>query len=332
MSAMAIGTLFAQLRAELVPLVNSSIEQGAADDSCLKQFFPEQEQLDFGRGCITDYGYDFQRGRQDKTPHPFMTKFSLGDVRITTRVDENDLNNALFSTLHEAGHAMYEQGINLEFEGTPLGTGTSSGVHESQSRLWENVVGRSLGFWVHYYPRLQEQFPQQLGDISLDTFYRAINKVQRSLIRTESDELTYNLHVMIRFDLELAMLEGVLAVEELPAAWHARYQSDLGLHAPSEVNGVMQDMHWFGGLIGGAFQDYTLGNIMNSAFYEAALKAHPEIPVQIEQGEFATLHGWLKENIYQHGRKFTADELIQRVTGGPLTIDPYMRYLRTKFG
>ena len=171
-----------------------------------------------------------------------------------------------------------------------------------------------------------------MGFVSLNSFYRAINKVQRSLLRTEADELTYNLHIMIRFDLELAMLEGTLEIEDLPEAWHARYQSDLGLHAPDDTDGLLQDMHWFCFLIGGVFQGYTLGNIMKGAFYEAALKAHPEIPSQIERGEFATLHRWLKENIYWHGRKFTPDELIQRVTGGPLTIDPYLRYLKNKFG
>ena len=332
MNARSISALFAQLRAELVPLVQSALQREPADDSCLKQYFPGPEQLAFGRQCIEDYGFDFQRGRQDQTPHPYMITFAHGDIRITTRVDEYDLNNALFSTLHEAGHAMYEQGIDPNFDRTPLFNGASSGVHESQSRTWENIVGRSYGFWTHYYPKLQSQFPQQLGTVSLDDFYKAINKVQRSLIRTESDELTYNLHVMIRFDLELALLEGELALEDLPAAWHERYQSDLGLRAPDDIDGVLQDVHWFNGIIGGAFQGYTLGNIMSATFYNAALQAHPNIPAQIEQGQFATLHQWLRENIYQHGRKFTAEELIQRATDGPLTIEPYMAYLRTKFG
>jgi carboxypeptidase Taq len=261
-----------------------------------------------------------------------MTKFSLGDVRITTRVKENNLGEALFSTLHESGHAMYEQGINLDYEGTPLADGASAGVHESQSRLWENIVGRSRGFWSHTYPRLQATFPDQLGDVPLDAFYRAINKVQRSLIRTDADEVTYNLHVMIRFDLELALLEGNLSVKDLPETWDARYDSDLGTRAPDHRDGVLQDVHWYGGLVGGAFQGYTLGNIMGALFYDQALAAHPEIPAGIEQGQFGTLHGWLKENIYQHGSKFTANELIERVSGGPLTIEPYIRYLRTKFG
>lgn len=330
--AESIRALFAELRQQLVPVVQAITAQETADDSCLHQSFPPDEQLAFGRAIIEQYGYDFNRGRQDMTHHPFMTKFSLGDVRITTRVKEDDLSEALFSTLHEAGHALYEQGINQEFEGTPLAGGTSSGVHESQSRLWENLVGRSRGFWVNRYPKLRAAFPQQLGTVSLDTFYRAINKVSRSLIRTDADEVTYNLHVMIRFDLELQLLEGTLAVKDLPEVWHGRYQSDLGLQAPDDRDGVLQDVHWFGGWIGGAFQGYTLGNIMSASFFDQAVQAYPDILAQIEQGEFSALHTWLKKNVYQHGSKFTADELVKRVTGAPLTIEPYMRYLRTKFG
>ena len=332
MKAESVRAVFADLREQLVPLVQAITAQEPADDSCLHASYPEDEQLAFGWQIAQDYGYDTNRGRQDKTHHPFMTKFSLGDVRITTRTKENDLSEALFSTLHETGHALYEQGIDMSLEATPLAGGTSSGVHESQSRLWENLVGRSHGFWEHYYPKLQAAFPEQLKDVSLDTFYAAINKVQRSLIRTDADEVTYNLHVMIRFDLELALLEGSLEVKDLPEVWNGRYQSDLGIQPPSDVNGVLQDVHWYGGMIGGAFQGYTLGNIMSALFYNEALKAHPDIPNQIRQGEFSTLHSWLKNNIYTYGSKFTANELIERVTGGPLTIDPYIAYLKQKFG
>ncbi len=332
MKAETVRTVFAELREQLVPLVQAITEQEPADDSCLHETYPEDEQLAFGWQIAQDYGYDTTRGRQDKTHHPFMTKFSLGDVRITTRVKENDLSEALFSTLHETGHALYEQGIDMSLEATPLAGGTSAGVHESQSRLWENLVGRSRGFWQHYYPKLQAAFPNQLKSVPLDTFYAAINKVQRSLIRTDADEVTYNLHVMIRFDLELALLEGTLEVKDLPEAWHGRYQSDLGIQAPSDVDGVLQDVHWYGGVVGGAFQGYTLGNIMSALFYNEAIKAHPDIPGQIQQGQFGTLHNWLRENVYTHGSKFTANELIEKVTGGPLTIDPYIAYLKNKFG
>lgn len=332
MKATDIQQVFGELRQQLVPLVQAIAAREPIDNSCLHQSYPEAAQLAFGTAVATTFGYDFQRGRQDKTHHPFATKFSIGDVRITTRVDENNLADCLFSILHEAGHGMYEQGISMTLEQTTLNSGTSAGVHESQSRLWENVVGRSRGMWSHYYPQLQAAFPAQLGNVPLNTFYRAINKVQPSLIRTEADEVTYNLHVMIRFDLELALLEGKLAIKDLPEAWHARYQSDLGLHAPSNVDGVLQDVHWYAGLIGGAFQGYTLGNILSGLFYDQALQAHPAIPNEIAQGQFGTLHTWLIENIYQHGSKLTANELIERVTGGPLRIEPYMAYLRAKFG
>jgi carboxypeptidase Taq len=261
-----------------------------------------------------------------------MTKFNLGDVRITTRVDENDLSSCLFSTIHESGHAMYEQGFRMELEGTPLANGVSAGVHESQSRTWENLVGRSRGFWEYFYPKLQARFPSQLKNVSMDTFYRAVNKVQRSLIRTEADEVTYNLHVMIRFDIELALLEGNLLVRDLPEYWHGRYNADMGIRAPDDRDGVMQDVHWFSGMVGGSFQGYTLGNVIGGLFFSQALKAHPDIPSQMAQGKFDTLHSWLVENVYQHGCKFTANELIEKVTGGPLTIEPYITYLKTKYG
>lgn len=331
MKAESIRNLFAELRSELVPLLNSVLEQPQVDDSCLYQTYPEEQQRAFGEKVVRELGYDFNRGRQDKTHHPFMTKFSLGDVRITTRFQPDYLANGLFSTIHESGHAMYEQGIDMSYEGTPLANGTSAGVHESQSRLWENVVGRSRVFWGHYYPQLQEVFPQQLGDVALDTFYRAINKVQPSVIRTEADQMTYDLHVMIRFDLELAMLEGSLEIRDLPEAWRARYESDLGIVAEEERDGVLQDVHWYGGLIGGSFQGYTLGNIMSALFYRQSLMAHPEIPSEIGRGEFGTLHKWMTDNIYRYGSKYTADELVQRVTGGALTIEPYIAYLRGKF-
>jgi carboxypeptidase Taq len=332
MKASSVRAVFGQLREALAPIVQAITAQAPADDACLRQPFPEDQQLAFGVEVIKKFGYDFERGRQDKTHHPFMTKFSLGDVRITTRVKGDDLGEALFSTMHEAGHAMYEQGIRMEYEATPLAGGTSAGVHESQSRTWENLVGRSRGFWEHFYPKLQAAFPEQLGKVPLDTFYRAINKVQPSLIRTDADEVTYNLHVILRFELELQMLEGTLAIKDLPEAWHARYQADLGVRAPDHRDGVLQDVHWYGGQIGGVFQGYTLGNILGAQFYAKALEAHPEIPAQIAQGEFGALHGWLKSNLYQHGSKYTAPELIQRVTGEGLNIAPYIRYLRAKYG
>lgn len=332
MQAATVRALFQDLREQLVPLVKQITDLPPADDACVRQFFPEAAQSAFGLDVVKRIGYDLERGRQDTTHHPFMTKFSLGDVRITTRYDEQNLVEGLFGTIHEAGHALYEQGIRREYEGLPLAGGTSSGVHESQSRLWENIVGRSMPFWEHFYPQLQAVFPEQLGRVAVETFYGAINRVERTLIRTEADEVTYNLHVIIRFDLELDLLEGKLAVRDLPEAWRARYQSDLGVAAPDDRNGVLQDVHWYGGLIGGSFQGYTIGNLLSAQFYESALAAHPGIPAEMARGEFGALHGWLRENVYQHGRKYTAPELVERATGKSLSSTAYIGYLRTKFG
>jgi carboxypeptidase Taq len=332
MKAASVRALFADLRENLVPIVRAITSQPPADNSVLHQHFPEVDQLSFGAQVVKEIGYDFNRGRIDKTHHPFMTKFSLGDVRITTRVQENDFGDCLFSNMHEAGHAMYEQGIDMSYEGTPLGGGTSAGVHESQSRLWENIVGRSHGFWEYMYPKLQAHFPTQFKNVLLDTFYAAINKVEQSLIRTDADEVTYNLHVMLRFDFELQLLEGSLSIRDLPETWHERFEQDFGIVPPNDSDGVLQDVHWYGGIIGGAFQGYTLGNILSAQFYVAALKAHPSIPEEMKQGKFSTLHGWLRENIYRHGSKFTALEIVERASGTPLTIEPYINYLKTKYG
>ncbi len=332
LKASNLSALFTELRNELVPIVQAITSQPAIDDACLRQFYPEKDQETFALDVVRRLGYDFERGRADKTHHPFTTKFSIGDVRITTRYDEHNLSESLFSFIHEMGHALYEQGINPQYEATPLNGGTSAGLHESQSRLWENIVGRGRPFWEHNYPALQKVFPQQLGGVSLDTFYRAINKVKRSLIRTDADEVTYNLHVMLRFDLELKLLEGNLEVRDLPVAWNERYQADFGLTPPGDKDGVLQDVHWYFGIVGGAFQGYTLGNLLGVLFYNIALKEDPEIAGEINHGQFGHLHDWLTEKIYRHGRKFTAPELIERVTGGPLRIQPYIQYLRRKYG
>jgi carboxypeptidase Taq len=331
MKAAELKKLFAALRERLVPLVEEVTALPPVERSFLFLHYPQEKQIEFGKRVIKAIGFDFNRGRQDFSPHPFMTRFAHGDIRITTRVKENDLTEALFSSIHEAGHALYEMGIDPTLDGTPLYDGISSGVHESQSRLWENVVGRSLDFWTHFYPLLQETFPSQLGNVTLEQFYRAINHVERSLIRTDADELTYNLHVILRFDLELAMLEGKLAVRDLPEAWNTRYREDLGIEPPNQKLGVLQDVHWYSDFIGGVFQGYTLGNILSAQFYHAALQARPDIPGQMRQGRFDALHGWLKENVYRHGKKFTADEIVERATGSSLTVEPYLRYLGDKY-
>jgi carboxypeptidase Taq len=332
MTTASVQTLFESLRRELVPMVRAIADRPAVDDACLYQTFGGPAQLDFGLSVAVRMGYDLDSGRLDQTHHPFCTRFSAGDVRITTRVRPDDISEALFSTLHEAGHGMYEQGVSAALDGTPLGSGVSAGVHESQSRLWENMVGRSHCFWKHYFPILQRTFPEQLALVSLDTFYRAINKVERSLIRTDADEVTYNLHIMLRFNLELAMLEGRLRVKDLPEAWREGIRADLGLASPDDRDGCLQDVHWYSGSIGGQFQSYTIGNILAAQFHAAAVKAHPDIPREIASGAFGTLHGWLRHNVYRHGRKYRPDQLVERATGAPMTMEPYLAYLRKKYG
>jgi carboxypeptidase Taq len=331
MTVASVTALFDGLRAPLVALVERAKSMQPGEDACLLQHYPEAEQLALGLRMAEHFGYDLTRGRQDISPHPFCTTFANGDVRITTRVKAHDLSDALYSTLHEAGHAMYEQGVAPALDRTRLQGGASPGVHESQSRLWENIVGRSEGFLTHAYPLLQKQFPKQLKRVPLKTFYRAINRVAPSLIRTDADELTYNLHVMIRFDLECRLLDGRLQAKDIPEAWAAAYARDLGVTVPNHSEGCLQDVHWFSYPIGGSFQGYTIGNILSAQFYAAAVARHPAIPTEIAAGKFATLHGWLRENIYRHGRMYAPADLVQRATGGPMSTEPYLAYLTAKY-
>jgi carboxypeptidase Taq len=332
MKTAQVAQVFAQLKASLVPLVQAIVENsGRVDDTCLKQEYDEKAQWDFGMLTLPAIGFDLERGRQDKSVHPFTTNFSINDVRITTRVYKDQFPSALFSTLHEGGHALYEQNSDQALEGTPLAGGTSLGVHESQSRLWENVVGRSREFWQFYYPRLQEFFPAQLSGMSLEMFHRAINKVEPSFIRVEADEVTYNLHIFLRFELEQDLLEQRLKVSDLPEAWNAKMQASFGLTPPADALGVLQDIHWSSGMMG-YFPTYTLGNVLAVQFYQQALQQLPNLPEQYPRGEFGGLLHWLKENIYRHGRKYTANELIQRVTGASgLEAQPYLNYITQKY-
>lgn len=332
MTAGSVREVFSELRQRLVPLVEEISGQAVADASCLRGAYDENAQLAFAEEVVRRFGYDFERGRHDLTTHPFAIRIASGDVRITTRIKENDLQNPLFSTLHESGHGMYEQGVDARLDNTPLGRGTSMAVHESQSRLWENIVGRSHGFWEFFYPRLQKRFPEQLGSVPLQEFHRAINSVRPSLIRTDADEVTYNLHVVLRFDFELELLEGRMEVEDLPEAWRERMKADLGVLPPNDREGVLQDSHWYNGLIGGRFQGYALGNILSAQFYAAAIEAHPEIPAEIRDGEFGTLHDWLSRNIYQYGSKYTPEGIIESATGASMSTSPYMDYLESKYG
>lgn len=331
MTVAQLKPLFTSLRERLVPLVQRIREQDKPDDSFLRQHYPEAAQFAFAAARAAEFGYNFTRGRLDKTHHPFAIEFSIDDVRITSRANEHYLPEALFCTFHESGHGMYHQGLDPRFEGTPL-DGTSAGVHESQSRLWENLVGRSLTFWDYAYPKLQDVFPDNLKGVTLERFYRAINTVEPSLIRTKADEVTYNLHVIIRIELECELLEGTLAVRDLPAAWREKYRDFLGVEVTDDKDGVLQDVHWFSREVGGAFQGYTLGNLLSAQFYEAALRDCPDIPTQIGRGDFRALYGWTRENIHQHGRVYDPDTLIRRICGEPLSGEPYLRYLETKYG
>jgi carboxypeptidase Taq len=325
-----VREIFAGLRPRQVSLIKAIAEKPQADGSFLRQTFDEQKQWDFGVEVITRFGYDWSRGRQDKAPHPFTTNFGIGDVRLTTRVFPDSVTSALFSTLHEAGHGMYEQGVAPSLGRTPLAGGASYAIHESQSRLWENLVGRSLPFWHHFYPRLQQVFPEQLGRVSLDAFFRGINKVERSLIRIEADEATYNLHIMLRLELETALMEGSLEVEDLPKAWNSRMVEYLGVEPPTDSKGVLQDVHWSGGMFG-YFSTYALGNLISAQLWEAIHKEIPDLDDQIRHGEFAALLGWLREKIHRHGSKYEPQDLVKRVTGSKIDPDPYVRYLTGKF-
>lgn len=332
MKTAEVKQVFDTLKAELVPLVQAIVERADwVDDSCLKQEFDETAQWDFGLIPLQAIGFDFERGRQDKSVHPFTTNFSINDVRITTRVFKDQFPSALFGTLHEGGHALYEQNSAPSLEGTFLVGGTSLGVHESQSRLWENVLGRSREFWQFYYPRLQEFFPAQLGTVSLETFYRAINKVEPSFIRVEADEVTYNLHIFLRFELEQDLLERRLQVADLPDAWNAKMEAYLGLTPPNDALGVLQDVHWSGGPMG-YFPTYTLGNVLSLQFFQQTLKDMPDLQEQFSQGEFGGLIEWFKEKIHQHGRKFRASELVKRITGADqIDARPYLAYIKQKY-
>ncbi len=326
-----IAAMFAEMKPKLVALTQA-IAAGSrpVDDSLVHGDFPIPKQRELTLKLIQALGYDLKRGRQDEAAHPFCSHFSRDDVRITTRFNAQVLSQALYASLHETGHALYEQGSPPEYEATPLSSATSLGVHESQSRLWENLVGRSRAFCAYLFPQLQETFPEALGSADREDYYRAVNKVTPSLIRVEADEVTYNLHILLRFELECDLLTGKLAVSALPEAWNAKMQAYLGITPPDDAHGVLQDIHWAGGLIG-YFPTYSLGNLLSAQLWHAASKALPDLDAQIARGEFAPLLGWLRANIHQYGRKYLPRELIVKATGEPLTSRYFVDYLTAKF-
>jgi carboxypeptidase Taq len=324
-----VKAIFDGLRPRQVDLIKAIAGKPQVDDSFLHQSFDEKKQWDFGVEVITRFGYDWNCGRQDKAPHPFTTEFGIKDVRITTRAAPDFLNSMLFGTMHECGHALYGQGAAPELERTGLEGGASLAVHESQSRMWENLVGRSFPFWKHFYPRLQEIFPQLAG-VPLEKFYKGINKVQPSFIRVEADEATYNLHIMLRLEMEIAMLDGKVAVKDIPDLWNAKMQEYLGVTPPNDAKGVLQDIHWSGGLIG-YFSTYALGNLVSVQLWEKINQDIPDLVEQIRQGKFEALLGWLREKIHRHGAKFEPQELVQNITGSKIDPAPYVRYLTKKY-
>jgi len=328
----SVEKLLTELREELVPLVQK-IAEGSRQPNLeiLTREYPVKQQRQVVTEAAKRIGFDFSRGRLDETDHPFCTDIGPDDCRITTRYNVNDFGDGFFSVMHEAGHGMYQQGLRTEQFGLPPGSAVSLAIHESQSRLWENLVGRAASFWQHFYPVVQQAFPAALGDVDVEDFVFAINDVRPSLIRTDADEVTYNLHIITRFELEQDLLTGVLDVADLPEAWNAKYEQMLGIRPDSDANGVLQDVHWSGAAIG-YFSTYTLGNLHAAQLFEQARIDLGDLDAQFAKGEFAPLLTWLREKIHKPGQCYTAAELAQKVTGKPLSCEPLVRHLKTRFG
>jgi carboxypeptidase Taq len=329
----SIARLFADLRPRLAPLVAEILPRRArVDASCVRgRRLDVAKQADFGLAVIRRLGFDLDAGRVDLSSHPFCSGIGPGDVRLTRRFIEDDLRPGLYGIVHESGHGLYEQGLPKEFERTPLGEACSLGVHESQSRLWENVVGRSHAFWRHFLPELQRAFPAEFRDVDADSVYRAVNEVGASLIRVEADELTYNLHVLLRFELERALVARDLPVADVPSAWNAKMRDLLGVTPKSDAEGCLQDIHWSMGSFG-YFPTYTLGNLYAAQIFEAAARDLGDLDAAFAKGDFAPLREWLREKIHRHGRRYLPSELIERATGAAPTAEPFLRHLRGKLG
>lgn len=325
-----VQEIFGNLRPKQVKLIHSISEAKQVKDDFLHKKYNEQKVWAFSEKIISGFGYDFSRGRQDKAPHPFETTFSVNDVRITNRFEPGNPLATLFSAMHEAGHAMYEQGISPAYERTPLEGGTSLAVHESQSRMWENLVGRSLPFWEHFYPELKKSFPSKLDGVNLKTFYKAINKVEPSLIRVNADEATYNLHIMLRLELEIGMVDGSIAIKDLPEIWNQKMREYIGVTPPNDAAGVLQDIHWSYGSIG-YFSTYALGNIISAQLWERINKDIKDLDEQIRKGKFSALREWLRENLHKYGHKYDPQDIVQKITGSKIDSSAYVRYLTKKY-
>lgn len=326
-----VTIVFNEVREKLTPFVKEIFKKVKSDNKFMFGNFDEQKQWDLGIELLQQMGYDFEAGRQDKSSHPFSTSFNSKDVRITTRVSKTDFSEMIWSTIHEGGHALYEQGLPLEEYGLPCGEAISLGIHESQSRLWENNVGRSLGYWKANWSKVTARFPNEMKNVSVEDFYKAMNLVQPSLIRTNADELTYHFHVMIRFEMEKAMMEGNINVKELPEKWNSLYKQFLQIDVPSDKEGILQDIHWSHGSIG-YFPTYSLGSFYAAQFYSKALQEIPSLEKDIEKGNMRPLLDWLRVNVHQHGKMYSAQELCQRITGEKLNFDYFMEYAKKKYG
>jgi carboxypeptidase Taq len=325
-----LDKVFAAVRDPLKDLFDKIATRPQVDDSFLRGDYPRQPQWDFGMGLIRQLGFDFDAGRQDLSEHPFTTSFNARDVRITTRVDDRDFSHMTWSCIHETGHALYEQGLPIEYYGLPLGEYASLSIHESQSRLWENNVGRSLAWWQTIYPRLQTTFPQPLKGVTVQDFYKGINKVAPSLIRTEADEVSYHFHVMIRYQLEKSLLDGSMAVADIPHSWKDKYAAWLGVTVPDDKRGCLQDVHWSHGSFG-YFPTYSLGSFYAAQFFSAADNQDLTIKPTLQEGRSEPVLKWLRTHIHRHGRRYTSEQLCESATGEPLNIRYFLDYLLDKY-
>ena len=330
LTAERAAQLLEALKDGILPLVRQIAERtGRIDRSMLHQDYPYEAQWQAGIDAVTAFGFDFARGRQDVSIHPFTTSFGVDDVRITTNIDVQGFPGGFYSTLHEAGHGMYEQGLPAEWARTPLGQAISGGVHESQSRMWENLVGRSRAFWEYFLPTAKRYFPSQLAGVDVDAIYRAVNYSEPSLIRVDADEVTYNLHIAVRFEIERALLAGSLEPEDVPEAWSEKMRTYLGIVPPDDLSGALQDIHWTGGF--GSFIGYSVGNVVSAQLWQGASRDLGDLDEMIRAGAFSPLLGWLRTNVHAVGSTHSTDEMLRRATGSPLTAQPYIDYIQKKY-
>jgi len=326
-----VEKVFVDVKEQLVPFVKEILKKTPPRDEFMYRKYNKDKQWNFGIELLKQLGYDFEAGRQDVSTHPFTIHFNANDVRVTTRTSEDNLHEMIWSTIHEGGHALYEQGIPLSEYGLPSGEAVSLGIHESQSRLWENNVGRSLIYWKGNFPKLKEVFKEELKDVTAEEFYKAMNLVKLSLIRTNADELTYHLHILIRFEMEKEMMEGKIMINELPQLWNKKYKDYLGIDVPDDAHGILQDIHWSHGSIG-YFPTYSLGSFYAAQFYATAKKQIPGLENEIEKGNMIPLLDWLRKNIHQYGKQFTAQQLCERISGEKLNFEYFMKYAKEKYG